>query len=203
MSEISLEGHPGRLLKERMRDGSIMRVKMFLVGQRLYQVAVTTPREEGAKAETVRFYETTASKFLDSFKLISTEQKTLGEVDRFLLENKGAAIVGSCDPNSPGCKPAPGKQGIVTGGILNGKAVSLPAPVYTALARATHASGTVGIQVVIDEEGKVIAAQAVSGNPLLFATCLNAARQARFSPTLLDGKPVKIAGVINYNFVAR
>jgi outer membrane biosynthesis protein TonB len=55
--------------------------------------------------------------------------------------------------------------------------------------------------VVIDEEGKVIAAQAISGHPLLHAAALKAAREATFTPVLLDGKPFKIAGVIDFNFM--
>jgi len=67
--EIMFEGHPGRYLKERMPSGEIMRVKMFLVGQRLYQVAITTPREEGKSAEIVAAYQAMSEKFLNSFKL--------------------------------------------------------------------------------------------------------------------------------------
>jgi hypothetical protein len=69
LKEISLDGHPGRYLKQRMPGGEIMQVKILLVGQRLYQIAITTPREEGASVEISKAYETTADKFLNSFKL--------------------------------------------------------------------------------------------------------------------------------------
>jgi protein TonB len=59
------------------------------------------------------------------------------------------------------------------------------------------------VQVVIDENGRVISAQAVSGHPLLQAVSVAAARNARFSPTKLSGQPVKVTGVITYNFVAQ
>jgi TonB family protein len=59
------------------------------------------------------------------------------------------------------------------------------------------------VQVTIDENGSVIAAHAVSGHPLLQAAAVGAARQARFSPTKLSGQPVKVTGVIQYNFVAQ
>jgi protein TonB len=84
---------------------------------------------------------------------------------------------------------------------LNGKAISLPKPVYPAIARSAHASGTVIVQVTIDETGKVMSARAVSGHPLLQATSVQAAYQARFSPTRLSGQPVKVTGTISYNFV--
>jgi hypothetical protein len=78
LKEIALDGHPGRYLKERMPRGELMRVKMFLVGQRMYQVAITTPREEGATPEMVKQYETMADKFLNSFKLLKKNEKPPG-----------------------------------------------------------------------------------------------------------------------------
>lgn len=90
----------------------------------------------------------------------------------------------------------------IEGGVLNGKALSLPPPAYPPVARAAHASGTVTVQVLIDEEGNVIAAHAVDGHPLLQSASVAAAQQARFSPTLLEGEPVRVTGVIKYKFVA-
>jgi len=91
----------------------------------------------------------------------------------------------------------------IEGGVLNGKALALPHPAYPPLARAAHASGTVTVQVLIDEEGNVVAAHAVDGHPLLQAASVAAARQARFSPTFLEDVPVKVTGVIKYNFNPR
>lgn len=89
----------------------------------------------------------------------------------------------------------------VSGGVLNGKATSLPKPPYPPAARAVRAAGAVSVQVLISESGSVISANAVSGHPLLRAAAEGAARGARFSPTLLSGQPVKVSGVITYNFV--
>jgi len=89
----------------------------------------------------------------------------------------------------------------VSGGVLNGKASSLPAPAYPAAAMAVKAEGTVSVQVSIDEEGSVISAAAVSGHPLLRAAAVEAAREAKFAPTQLEGKPVRVSGVLTYNFV--
>ena len=91
----------------------------------------------------------------------------------------------------------------IEGGVLNGKAQELPRPAYPPIARAAHAAGTVVVQVLIDEKGHVVSAHAVSGHPLLQAASVAAARQAKFSPTLLEGDPVKVTGVIQYNFVAQ
>src|SRR6185503_717819 len=87
--------------------------------------------------------------------------------------------------------------------VLNGKALALPQPAYPPLARAAHVSGTVMVQVLIDEQGNVSAAHAVDGHPLLQSVCVAAAREAKFSPTLLEGEPVKVTGVIKYNFIPR
>jgi TonB family protein len=91
----------------------------------------------------------------------------------------------------------------ISGGVLNGKAISLPKPSYPAIARAARASGTVTVQVTIDESGKVISARAVGGHPLLQQAAVQAAYGARFSPTQLSGQAVKVTGVITYNFVAQ
>ena len=101
-------------------------------------------------------------------------------------------------PPPPAPKPVPKT---VSGGVLNGKATSLPKPAYPPAAKAVRASGAVSVQVLISESGSVISASAVSGHPLLRAAAVSAARGARFSPTLLSGQPVKVSGVITYNFV--
>jgi protein TonB len=106
------------------------------------------------------------------------------------------------DEPPPPPAPTPPRAPI-SGGVLNGKAISLPKPSYPQIARSAHASGTVVVQVVIDENGNVISAHAVSGHPLLQAVSVAAARNARFSPTKLSGQPVKVTGVITYNFVAQ
>ena len=88
----------------------------------------------------------------------------------------------------------------ITGGELNGKAISLPLPTYPPIARQARASGNVKVQVTIDEDGNVISARAVSGHPLLQAAAVAAARQAKFSPTKVSGQPVKLQGMVIYTF---
>lgn len=105
------------------------------------------------------------------------------------------------DAPPPPKKTPPPVPKTVSGGVLNGKATSLPKPAYPAAAKAVRAGGAVSVQVLISESGSVISANAVSGHPLLRAAAEGAARGARFSPTLLSGQPVKVSGVITYNFV--
>lgn len=92
---------------------------------------------------------------------------------------------------------------IVAGGMLNGKAVKKPAPEYPPIAMGVRASGTVTVQILVDEQGNVVSAQAVSGHNLLHAVSAEAARKAKFTPTTLCGRPVKVTGVITYNYVLR
>ncbi len=89
----------------------------------------------------------------------------------------------------------------VTSSMLIGKVISLPKPAYPPLAKQIHIEGAVAVQILVDEQGKVISAQPVSGHPTLLAAAKQAALQARFTPTVLNGQPVKIQGVITYNFV--
>jgi TonB family protein len=89
---------------------------------------------------------------------------------------------------------------VITGGELNGKAISLPSPPYPPIARQAHASGNVTVQVTVDENGNVISARAASGHPLLQAAAVAAARQAKFSPTKVSGQLVKLQGSLIYTF---
>jgi|GEM_PF-499166 len=88
----------------------------------------------------------------------------------------------------------------VSAGVLNGRATSLPAPVYPREAREAGAAGAVTVQVTVDEEGNVMSAKAVSGHALLQDSAVTAARQAKFKLTMVDGQPVKVSGVITYVF---
>ena len=84
--------------------------------------------------------------------------------------------------------------------VLNSKLIAAPQPIYPAMAKQTRTQGSVNIQILVDEQGKVISAQVMSGNPMLTPAAKDAAMRARFTPTTLNGVPVKIQGVITYNF---
>lgn len=84
--------------------------------------------------------------------------------------------------------------------VLNSQALSLPRPNYPQLARNIRLEGSVIVQVLIDESGKVVSAKVTSGHPLFAAEAQRAAMQARFSPTLIGDTPVKVSGVITYKF---
>lgn len=105
-------------------------------------------------------------------------------------------------PDNPPPPPDPPKpQKVVSKGPITGLAIFLPKPAYSEIAKRAHIQGPVSVQVLVDEYGKVVSAKVLSGHPLLTVDAQRAALQARFSPTKLGDQPVKVSGVITYNFV--
>lgn len=89
----------------------------------------------------------------------------------------------------------------VSPNIIASKIIALPKPGYPPLAKQARIQGAVNVQILVDEAGEVISAQAIKGSPLLVKAAEDAARRARFTPTKLGDQPVKVQGVITYNFV--
>jgi TonB family protein len=124
-------------------------------------------------------------------KKVSSESETNTTVS-------GSETITPLDDSAGGTSQTPKT---ISKGVLNGVALKLTIPTYPAEARETRAGGGVNVQVTIDEQGNVVSAKAVSGDPLLKAASEEAARNSRFAPTTLQGIPVKVTGVIYYNFV--
>ena len=89
---------------------------------------------------------------------------------------------------------------LVSFGELNSRAESLPDPIYPAAAKAVRASGKVSVSVTVSNDGDVVTASALSGHPLLRSAAERAAHKAKFAPTILSGVPVRISGVLTYDF---
>jgi TonB family protein len=96
-----------------------------------------------------------------------------------------------------------GGVGAGKGDGLRGKKLYAPEPVYPPIAKAAGAEGSVSVRVLVDEDGNVVAAEAVSGHPLLQSAAVDAAREAKFKPTVVEGKPVKVSGIISYVFTIK
>jgi TonB family protein len=113
--------------------------------------------------------------------------------------NSGTAVAMDPPPPPAANTPKPLLKP-VSGGVLNGKAMFLPAPAYPEAAKRMRTAGVVTVDVVVDETGKVISAVASGGPAVLRDVAIQAATKAKFSPTMLSGQPVKVSGVINYKF---
>ena len=115
-------------------------------------------------------------------------------------------VAPSDDPEPPRATPTPAPvkppaQVRLSSVVISSKIINKPAPAYPVIARQARVQGAVTVEILIDEQGRVVSAQATSGHPLLRSAAQMSAYQARFSPTSISGQPVKVAGVITYNFV--
>ncbi|HKW88206.1 MAG TPA: energy transducer TonB [Candidatus Acidoferrales bacterium] len=77
----------------------------------------------------------------------------------------------------------------VDGNVMAARIEHQVAPVYPAIADTTHIEGTVVLHSVIGKDGSVQDLQVVSGPPLLMRAAMDAVRQWRYSPFLLNGQP--------------
>jgi protein TonB len=104
---------------------------------------------------------------------------------------------------TPPPEPAPKTPDIVpmTSTMITGKAIRKVQPPYPQIAKQVRAQGTVPVQITISEDGRVLSATVVSGHPTLHDAAKQAAMQWVFSPTVLNGKAVKVSGVISFNFI--
>jgi protein TonB len=109
----------------------------------------------------------------------------------------GGVVIAS--PTEPPPPPPP-KVIRKSGGVLQGSALNKVEPSYPPLAKAAHVTGSVMVEITIDENGRVISASALSGHPLLKDAAVQAARGWKFAPTMLSGVPVKVIGTITFNF---
>ncbi len=165
------------------------RMRFCLVERRLYQLGVTIPSiSETPDPKSANYpsqyspqglkmlQDVMTTDFFNSFKLLLEAPLT----------------------DSPQATPLP--KEILVPGVLQGAALKSVAPSYLPLAKAARVSGRVDVQVLISEEGKVIEAEVVSSPPLLWEGALKAAKQWVFKPTELSGVPVKVKGVLGFNF---
>ncbi|HKX27884.1 MAG TPA: energy transducer TonB [Blastocatellia bacterium] len=100
-------------------------------------------------------------------------------------------------------KTAPQEPQQVQEGVLRGRAIKLAKPVYSSVARNLSILGEVKVQILIAEDGHVIEAKAITGNPVLRMSAVEAAKKSLFQPTLVNGTPVKAAGTLTFVFDTR
>ena len=214
VSSSPFHGHTSRSFK--MTIGDLSGSVQALVTKKRFYAIVSLNTKKDEKLE---------EKFLSSFvlperqieqpKVAEQTAQPNAEDPAVVKPENNRAVTGETDPNQqPGTenKPDPsvanapnnppqpnagGKRGPIAGGVLNSKAIYLPTPEVA----PGEASGVVLVSVLVDEQGSVVEARAISGPAHLQAAAVTAARLARFSPTLLMGEPVRVSGTLSYNFV--
>jgi periplasmic protein TonB len=97
--------------------------------------------------------------------------------------------------------PKPVQSRIKVGGnVTAAKIINRTAPNYPPLARQTRISGTVRLHAIIAKDGTVQQLEVLSGHPLLVQAALDAVRQWRYQPTLLNGEPVEVDTTVDVIF---
>jgi TonB family protein len=163
-----------------MKRISILFLSLFAIAVSAQYVAAQeqTPKQETAPAT-------------------SEQERPRNEVEKAMDEARshGQTVMGTCVED---CEEFDRKNGAE---LERGRAIQLPKPKYPAIARAGKAEGEVQVQVLIGLDGRVEAAAVVSGHPLLAAASIKAARESVFTATKYQGQPVRVVGVISYNFI--
>ena len=108
-------------------------------------------------------------------------------------------VIGGAGAAPPPPKVSP-KRVTVGGNVQAARLVNKVTPLYPPLARQTRISGTVRLHAIIGKNGGVEQLQVVSGHPLLVQSALDAVRQWRYQPTLLNGDPVEVDTEIDVVF---
>ena len=219
LSSTPFHGYTGRSYKLTIGDlnGS---VQAFVTRKRFYAVvslntkkddaleekflsSFVLPDKQNAPAKTASGDQAVTTEGLDGNNQAknNTAQQSEGEVTppdtpTNPNNNSEAASANPVGPQVPAQGQQNQKRGPISGGVLNAKAIYMPVPE----APAGELSGVVLVAVVVDEQGTVVEARAISGPPQLQVLAVNAARLARFSPTLIMGEPVKVSGTLSYNF---
>ena len=209
----ALSGHAGR--EYRMTIGQLSGpLQVFATKRRFYAVVLLTSKKDEALEQRFLSSFTLPEKIVEPPPKVAVQEPPKPEEPASGAAAKAAAATGTPTPaqeagaeakeeaksDTPASNTA-GQRSPISGGVLNAKAITLPKPDYPADARAARATGTVVVQVVVDEYGNVTTAKAISGPPLLQQPSVAAALQAKFAPTTLMGEPVKVTGVLTFNFV--
>jgi TonB family protein len=148
------------------------------------------------KTEAALTYKNESAQITASDTNVSAYFPVLDSFERCLFEHIGG--------DTTGCKKdsilSDSKEIIVSKGMINGSATELPKPQLTEEVVKKRIRGKVEVQIVINEKGNVISAKALSGPEELQKIAVKAARGAKFTPTILAGKAVKVSGIVVYNF---
>jgi len=109
-------------------------------------------------------------------------------------------VIGGVGTAPPPPRPRASGPVRVGGNVQAARLVNRVQPIYPPLARQTRISGTVRLHAIISKNGTIQSLEVVSGHPLLQQSALDAVRQWRYQPTLLNGEPVEVDTTIDVIF---
>lgn len=160
-----------------------------------------------ARAGTTRTAGTNAANSQTSAPLTNSSSSTppatrsdSNQATRTTVDETSSAAPSSSGAQTPSANPTAAGGQLLNVGSLVEKATQRVAPSYPQLARERNLRGVVTVYLVVDERGAVEAVQRASGPELLRRAAEDAARRWKFRPTIVDGRPVRVAGFISFNF---
>jgi protein TonB len=109
-------------------------------------------------------------------------------------------VIGGMGGAPPPPKPKQTGPLKVGGNVQAARIINRVQPIYPPLARQTRISGTVRLHAIIGKDGTIQSLEVINGHPLLQQAALDAVRQWRYQPTLLNGEPVEVDTTIDVIF---
>jgi periplasmic protein TonB len=106
--------------------------------------------------------------------------------------------VGGGPPPPP--PPKSNKPLRVGGAVIAANLIRQVTPVYPPIAKTAHISGTVVLHAIISKDGTIEQLEYISGPPLLMKNAMDAVRQWRYRPTMLNGEPVEVDTTVSVVF---
>jgi protein TonB len=88
----------------------------------------------------------------------------------------------------------------VSSGVAQGNLINHPSPQYPAIARQARISGQVVLAATISKNGSIENLHVISGHPMLTQAALDAVRQWRYKPYMLNGEPTEVETTVTVNF---
>ena len=88
----------------------------------------------------------------------------------------------------------------ISQGVISGNLINKVTPVYPPIAKQAHITGDVILQAVISKQGTIEGLKVISGHPMLINNAVEAVKQWRYKPYILNGEPVEVDTTITVKF---
>ena len=114
--------------------------------------------------------------------------------------SSGGVIGGLVASTAPPPRVAAPQKLRISSGVAEGNLINKVEPPYPQMAKIAHVQGDVVLQALISKSGAIENLRAVSGHPILIQAAMDAVRQWRYKPYLLNGEPVEVETTITVKF---